>query len=144
MSTARIIQNVTRATVGVLAAAAFIGLASPASAAPATAGQTAADNSQAANRVARESTPQDGKVTAVFELTGTGTADAVAIDPADYLNYKALPFRKTVRVPADIDLLQIHESGTHSSDVGCRITLDGEVVVDHPHNSDCVYIKQAD
>jgi serine/threonine protein kinase len=86
---------------------------------------------------------QASEVTAIFELTGTGTADAIALDPADYLNYKPLPFRKTVSVPADIDLLQIHASGTHASNVGCRITLDGKVVVDHPNDGDCVYTKPA-
>jgi hypothetical protein len=110
--------------------------------------QAAEDNRLAASRRATESAPlptpapnqNDGKVNAVFEVTGSGVADTVAIDdgPVRTLHDVALPFRTVSRVPADIDLLQVHVSGAHDTNTTCRIILNGKVVVSSP-NGDCVY-----
>jgi hypothetical protein len=88
------------------------------------------------------STSKDGKVNAVFEVTGSGTADAVTIDHGTLQSFSnvPMPFRKIRRVPADIDLLQVHVSGSHDNNTACRIILDGTVVVASP-NGDCVYTR---
>jgi hypothetical protein len=88
------------------------------------------------------SSEKDGKVDVVYEVTGSGTADAVTIDHGtlqDFSNVE-LPFSRTSRVPADIDLLQVHVSGSHDSNTACRIILDGTVVVTSP-NGDCVFTR---
>jgi hypothetical protein len=108
---------------------------------PDTRDRVAADNRLAASRRATESAPaNDGKVSVVYEVLGQGTADAVTIDdgPLETLHNVALPFRTTRRVPADIDLLQVHASGNHATGVGCRISLDGKFVVSSP-TGDCVF-----
>jgi hypothetical protein len=101
--------------------------------------QAAADNAAANERRAAESVPgpQDGKQNVVFELLGSGTADAVVTSPGTYENYKRLPFRKEMRVSADVPLLQVHTSGSHASNVRCRITVDSKVVVQG--GNDCVF-----
>jgi serine/threonine protein kinase, bacterial len=149
----KLVTLVAVAVVALVAATAFVVNQRDNTAAPGSSPTVAAPNAApvgvlpnpSPSATAADSTPAfsapAGDVAAVFELTGSGTADAIAIDPADYLNYKPLPFRKTVSVPANIDLLQIHVSGTHTTDVGCRITLDGKVVVDHPNDGDCVYTR---
>lgn len=83
---------------------------------------------------------RDGKVDAVFEVTGSGVADNVTIDDGPvHTSYDLpLPVHQVSRVPADIDLLQVHVSGTHDSGTSCRILLDGHVVASS-NTGDCVY-----
>ena len=100
---------------------------------------TKADNAAAASRKASNSpqpTPQptptpSANHTVVFEITGSGTVYSINTDPnvgsAD--ENTAVPWKQTATVGPDVQLLQVI-SVPKTGNQGCRITLDGKVVVD--------------
>jgi Mycobacterium membrane protein len=68
--------------------------------------------------------------TAVFEVTGSGTVYTIDTDPSTDRVYDAtVPWSKTITVGADVTLLQVVAVGKEGTQ-GCRITLNGKVVVE--------------
>jgi hypothetical protein len=80
-----------------------------------------------------------GTVSVLFEVLGSGVGDTVVVDDGPLRTFSGvpLPFRKQSRVPADIDLLQVHVSSAHADNTGCRISVEGKVVVEHLDSGDC-------
>jgi len=114
---------------------------------------TKADNAAAASRKVSNSpqptpiptpipTPNSaGNSTVVFEITGSGTVYSIDTDPA--MNRvpegTAVPFKRTVTVGPEVTLLQVIAVGK-TGDQGCRITVDGVVVVEQgAGDAHCVY-----
>lgn len=116
---------------------------------------TKADNAAAASRKASNSpqptptptqmptpTPNQAKnSTVVFEITGSGTVYSIDTDPAmnSVPENTPVPFKRTVTVGPEVTLLQVIAVGK-TGDQGCRITVDGVVVVEQgAGNAHCVY-----
>jgi hypothetical protein len=105
--------------------------------------QVLADNGAAASRVAaNEAPPPAGKRDVVLELNGSGTGYATT-DPAKGSPYQLDDiggrWQIAFGVGPEVHLLQVvgvADTGTW----GCKIYLDGKVVVDQPApNAHCVY-----
>jgi hypothetical protein len=75
-------------------------------------------------------TPAAGH-TVVFEITGSGTVYSIDTDPGGRQagENTAVPWKKSTNVGPDINLLQV-VAVTKTGDQGCRITVDGTVMVD--------------
>src|SRR5262249_10185249 len=96
---------------------------------------TKADNAAAASRRVSNSpqptpTPAAGR-TVVFEITGSGTVYSINTDPGGRgaSENTPVPWKQTTAVGPDVQLLQV-VAVTKTGTQGCRITLDGTVVVD--------------
>jgi hypothetical protein len=76
-----------------------------------------------------------------FEVTGTGTAYTIDIEPsADRFYDQKLPWSTTITVGPDVQLLQVVAVGKDTPGPGCRIIVDGKVVADQPAGSaQCTY-----
>jgi hypothetical protein len=103
------------------------GAGSPSTAAPSTGG----------------STPAASSISGVYEVTGSGAAITIDIDPpgADgqsHFSSEPLPWRRPLTAPADTQLFQVVAVG--GDDAACRILIDDEVVAEEPAGSaHCVY-----
>ena len=102
---------------------------------------TKADNAAAASRVQPASQSQSktgGQVR--FELTGSGTADTIDIDPGGRIYGATAPWGKSVSAGSGDSLLQMVVVVKDGS-LGCRITLDGKVVNEQPAGQapHCIY-----
>jgi hypothetical protein len=76
----------------------------------------------------------------VLEITGTGTVYSIDIDPGGRVatENSAVPFRTSITANSG-DLVQI-VAVTKTGDQGCRITVDGTVVVSQgAGDAHCVY-----
>lgn len=73
----------------------------------------------------------DGSAEVVFEITGSGTVYNIDADPGGRMASEntAVPWKRSTSVGPDVQLLQI-VAVTKTGEQGCRITLDGTVVVD--------------
>lgn len=106
--------------------------------------QVLADNAAAASRKASNSpdpTPQSQGTEVIFEITGSGTVYTIDTDPpsARVPEGTPVPFKRTMTVPAGVDLIQVIAVGK-TGEQGCRITVDGFVGVEHaPGNAHCTY-----
>ncbi|MDG4667776.1 MmpS family transport accessory protein [Mycobacterium sp. 236(2023)] len=85
-----------------------------------------------------------GSVTVVFEITGTGTVYSINTDPDVGVapENTTVPWSRTTEVGPDAYLLQVisvAKSGTQ----GCRITVNGSVVVDQPPGTGthCIFTR---
>lgn len=84
-----------------------------------------------------------GAITGVYEVTGSGTAITIDIDPAGadgktHFTSVALPWRRPFTLPAETQLIQVVVVG--AAKAGCRILVDDEVVAEQPAGSaHCVY-----
>jgi len=114
---------------------------------PAVRSATLADNAAAASRKAANAPiatpapkPQAGRV--VFEITGSGTVYSINTDPdgRGAGENTAVPWSQTMTIGPDVQLLQVI-SVAKTGNQGCRITLNGTVVVDHAPgtSSHCVF-----
>lgn len=104
---------------------------------------TKADNAAAASRRAAAKTQSEPSQTGnvVFEITGAGTVYSIQTDPdvGSAGEGTATPWKATGTVGPDVDLLQVVAVGK-SGEQGCRITLDGVVVVEQgPGNAHCIF-----
>lgn len=105
--------------------------------------QTKADNAAAASRVQSQSASQSQNKTGgqvLFEVTGSGTADTIDIDPGGRIYGAAAPWSRSVSAGANDRLLQMVVVVKDGS-LGCRITLDGKVVNEQPPGQapHCIY-----
>jgi hypothetical protein len=100
---------------------------------------TKADNAAAASRKVGSSpqptpTPKPaGNSTVVYEVTGSGTVYSIDTDPAtsNVAEGTATPFSRTISVGPEVQLLQVIAI-SKTGDLGCRISVDGKVVVSQP------------
>lgn len=93
---------------------------------------TKADNAAAASRVQPAVQSQNttgGQV--LFEVTGSGTADTIDIDPGGRVYGASAPWSRTVGLGRNDQLLQV-VAVVKDGSLGCRITLDGKVVNEQP------------
>ncbi|CAN5861927.1 hypothetical protein BH10ACT9_BH10ACT9_08390 [soil metagenome] len=112
---------------------------------PANRSATLADNAAAqARRQATQPLPtsvaQAGSAV-VFEITGSGTVYTIDTDPPSsrVAEGTAVPFSRTMRIGPDVDLLQVI-AVSKTGEQGCRIILDGVVVVNQGlGDAHCVY-----
>ena len=87
----------------------------------------------------------DPTQTVTLEATGSGTALTIDMDDpatAPRLYNQALPYNHTVNVALKSgDLLQIVVEPKGNEHPGCRILVNGKVVVEQPHGgmAQCVY-----
>lgn len=90
----------------------------------------AAESNYQRNQPGEDATDDDGS-NVVFEITGSGTVYSIDIDPGGRVATEntAVPFKTTATVPDDASLLQVI-AVTKTGEQGCRITVDGVVVVD--------------
>jgi hypothetical protein len=90
-----------------------------------------------------DATPAASSVSGVYEITGSGTAITIDIDPAGsdgetHFSSVELPWRRPFSAPAGTQLFQVIAVG--GVDAGCRILIDDEVVAEEPAGSaHCVY-----
>jgi hypothetical protein len=111
---------------------------------------TKADNAAAASRrqanAPKPSNPNSPKPTptaghnVVLEITGAGTVYSIDIDPGGRVatENSAAPFRTSITADSG-ELVQI-VAVTKTGDQGCRITVDGTVVVSHgAGDAHCIY-----
>lgn len=78
----------------------------------------------------------------VFEVTGPGSVFTIDIDPGGQRIFDAqLPFQKSATVGPDVELLQVVAVGKDTPTPGCRITVDGQVVVEKAPGGDshCIF-----
>jgi hypothetical protein len=105
--------------------------------------QTKADNAAAESRKQANQprkSPASNAGNVVLEITGTGTVYSIDIDPGGRVATEnaPVPFKKTISANPG-DLVQIVAVGK-TGDQGCRITVDGAVVVNQgAGNAHCVY-----
>jgi hypothetical protein len=102
---------------------------------------TKADNAAAASRrQANAPKPAAAGSNVVLEITGTGTVYSIDIDPGGRVatENSAVPFRTNITAGPG-ELVQI-VAVTKTGDQGCRITVDGTVVVSQgAGNAHCIY-----
>ena len=91
----------------------------------------AAESNYQRNQPGEEPATDDDGSNVVFEITGSGTVYSIDIDPGGRVATEntAVPFKTTATVPDDASLLQVI-AVTKTGEQGCRITVDGVVVVD--------------
>jgi hypothetical protein len=111
--------------------------------------QTKADNAAAESRKQANQpkqspiptpAPKTNTGNVVLEITGTGTVYSIDIDPGGRVatENSPVPFKKTITANPG-DLVQIVAVGK-TGDQGCRITVDGAVVVSQgAGNAHCTY-----
>lgn len=114
---------------------------------PAIRAENLAANAAAESNYQRNQPEEEPDVTdtdgpnVVFEITGTGTVYSIDIDPGGRVATEntAVPFKTTENV-TDFSLLQVI-AVTKTGSQGCRITLDGVVVVEQAPGTSahCVY-----
>lgn len=111
--------------------------------------QTLADNAAAQSRYQRNQpsptpAPASG-ATVVFEVTGSGEVYNIVTDPSGPFvpDHTKLPWKRTATVGPDVHLLQVVATGRDTPGPGCRITLDGKVVVEQPigGSAHCVFSR---
>ncbi|BDX31326.1 hypothetical protein TUM20985_18730 [Mycobacterium antarcticum] len=118
---------------------------------PAVRSATLADNAAAASR---KQANQPGSVTqkpadgpsghsVVFEVTGSGEVFSIDTDPGGPLvpDHTKIPWSRTMNVTADEDMLQVVAVARGDTAPGCRIKVDGTVVVEQPVGGDahCIF-----
>jgi hypothetical protein len=75
--------------------------------------------------------------TATFEAFGPGTATTIDLDPSTSRIYDAeLPFTKTIPIAPGTSLLQVVVVGSTDVNPGCRIKVNGKVLVEKPVGDD--------
>jgi hypothetical protein len=82
-------------------------------------------------------------MTVLFEATGSGSAYTIDTDPSSDRIYEAqLPWQQRVQVPTDTHLLQVVVVGKDDPGPGCRITVQGIVVVEEPEGGSghCIWV----
>lgn len=90
-----------------------------------------------------DSTPAASSISGVYEVTGSGSAITIDIDPAGsdgqtHFSSVDLPWQRPFDAPAGTQLFQVIAVG--GVDAGCRILIDDEVVAEEPAGSaHCVY-----
>lgn len=79
----------------------------------------------------------------VFEVTGSGEVFSIDTDPGGPLvpDHTKIPWSRAMNVKADEDMLQVVAVGRGDAQPGCRIKVDGKVVIEHPvgGNAHCVF-----
>ncbi|HYO00850.1 MAG TPA: MmpS family transport accessory protein [Mycobacterium sp.] len=102
-------------------------------------------NKQANQPGATQQAPQTSASshTVVFEVTGSGEVYGIVTDPGGPIvpDHTKIPWKRTMTVAADEDLLQVVATGRNDPGPGCRITVDGKVVVEQRIGGDahCIY-----
>ena len=83
-----------------------------------------------------------GAARVVLEITGSGTVYSIDTNPTGERigEDTVVPFSRTLNVGPDVDLLTI-VAVTKTGHQGCRITVDGTVVVDQPDDAFCNYFR---
>ncbi len=107
------------------------------------------DNAAAASRKAANApkpTPaQASGSTVVFEVTGAGEVYNIVTDPSgpNVPDHTKLPWKRSITIGPDVQLLQVVATGRDTPGPGCRITLDGKVVVEEPigGSAHCVFTR---
>lgn len=105
----------------------------------------AESNKQANQPGATQQAPQTSASshTVVFEVTGSGEVYGIVTDPGGPIvpDHTKIPWKRTMTVAADEDLLQVVATGRNDPGPGCRITVDGKVVVEQRIGGDahCIY-----
>ncbi|ORA39971.1 hypothetical protein [Mycobacterium aquaticum] len=108
------------------------------------------DNAAAASRKqATQPVPTPGASangsTVLFEVTGSGEVYNIVTDPsgADVPDHTKIPWQRTMTVGPDVQLLQVVAPGRDTPGPGCRITVDGKVVVEQPigGSAHCVFSR---
>lgn len=120
---------------------------------PAVRSATLADNAAAGSRKqANQAAPApqapadpQGSATVVFEVTGPGEVFNIVTDPDGgfVADHTALPFKRTMTIGSDVQLLQVVATGRNDPGPGCRIILNGKVVAQEPigGNAHCVFSR---
>lgn len=133
------VRNGRRIWVGValvLAAGLVPACSSPAAKAPAV-------SEGSATTSAGKTTPAQAGGQGVYEVTGTGRAITIDIDPPgsdgkQHFSDVPLPWRRPFTASADTDIFQVVVVGAENA--GCRILIDDKVVAQQPAGSaHCVY-----
>lgn len=87
--------------------------------------------------------PEDGQHSVTFEVFGEGTALTIDTDPAgpERVYDSPLPWTDSITIDSSVTLLQVVAVGKDNPNPGCRIIVDGSVVVEvAPDGSgQCVY-----
>jgi hypothetical protein len=112
--------------------------------------QTLADNAAAASRKQAnqpQSTAQPTPTatsTVLFEITGTGEVYSIVTDPdsGQVPDHTTTPWSRTVSVPSDVGMLQVIAT-SRGAPMGCRITLNGQVVAEKAPGGDahCIWTR---
>ena len=72
-----------------------------------------------------------------FEAFGSGSATTIDLDPGGGTIFDApLPFSRTVPLPSGTTLLQVVVVGSTDVNPGCRIRINGSVIVEKPVGAD--------
>lgn len=81
---------------------------------------------------------------ATYQLTGSGTASNISIAPTPDFGYGGkLPWSASTTIDPSVKLLRLSAVAIGASNVGCRITLDGQVVAEQPPGveANCVFTR---
>ncbi len=94
------------------------------------------------NQPGSETTGADGTARVVLEITGSGTVYSIDTNPvgASVAENTPVPFSRSFNVGPEVDLLTV-VAVTKSGHQGCRIIVDGTVVVDQPDDPFCNYVR---
>jgi hypothetical protein len=82
--------------------------------------------------------------TILLEVMGSGEVYAIWSDPFGNVagDHTALPWSKSFPLSADENYVSLTWTSRDATDTGCRISLDGKVVVDKPSGKeDCVWTR---
>ncbi|BDY32895.1 hypothetical protein [Mycolicibacterium mageritense] len=106
------------------------------------------DNAAAASRKAANApkpTPQASQSTIVLEVTGAGEVYSIWSIPFNQVagDHTKIPFSKSYPLPADEDYVSLTWTSRDDQQKGCRITVDGKVVVEKPVGTadTCVFTR---
>ena len=102
----------------------------------------AASNWQRNQPGAAPAATDDGTSRVVLEITGSGTVYSIDTNPvgSSVAEGTIVPFSRTLNVGPEVDLFTV-VAVTKTGHQGCRITLDGVVVVDQPDDPFCNYFR---
>jgi Mycobacterium membrane protein len=98
------------------------------------AANAAADSNKQANKPSTDAPQGGGQRTVSFEVFGSGEVFSIDTDPSGPRvgDHTKLPFSRTMKIAPDEDMLQVVAIGRDNPGPGCRIKVDGKVVVEQP------------
>jgi hypothetical protein len=86
---------------------------------------------------------QQGQSAIVLEVMGSGEVYAIWSDPFGNVagDHTTLPWSKSYTLPADENYVSLTWTSRDATNTGCRITVDGTVVVEELSGTTCVYTR---
>lgn len=106
------------------------------------------DNAAASSRkqaTQPKPTTQAAGSTIVLEVTGSGEVYSIWSIPFGQVggDHTKIPFSRSYPLPADEDYVSLNWTSRDDAGKGCRITVDGKVVVEQPTGTaqDCVFTR---